>query len=81
MVKLTDFPGIELQEALGPLPELPDKIWDYILDLATRATPHKPVHRFEFPTSPANATRKAILRVNKQFNVRVESRLHSVTRY
>ncbi len=73
MVKLTDFPEVEpVKEDPGPLPDLPDKIWDRILDYATHVDNREMDETlFRLSRPSMNRTRKSILLVNKRFNVRV----------
>ena len=77
MVILTDFPGVEVvKEVPGPLPDLPEKIWDKILHYATRAENWEIDDNSNLfqPSRPSmNRTRRAILLVDKKFNVRIWS--------
>ncbi|OSC97772.1 hypothetical protein PYCCODRAFT_1461708 [Trametes coccinea BRFM310] len=74
MVAIMDFPADSvLKEVPGPLPELPDKIWERILGYATHAAGfnYLPMddelfHRNSWP--PVNLTRRNILLVCKRFH-------------
>ncbi len=72
MVKLTDFPEMEpIKENPSPLPELPDRIWDRILDYATHVDNREMDDTlFRLSRPSMNRTRKAILLLNKRFGVR-----------
>ncbi|KAH9899239.1 hypothetical protein C8Q73DRAFT_679056 [Cubamyces lactineus] len=73
MVPILDFPpGDVVKPDPGPLPELPDKIWERILGYATHVSGHNYLRmdanlfrRASWP--PINATRRNILVVCKRF--------------
>ncbi|KAI0323822.1 hypothetical protein GY45DRAFT_1332222 [Cubamyces sp. BRFM 1775] len=73
MVPILDFPaGDVVKPDPGPLPELPDKIWERILGYATHVSGHNYLRmdeelyqRASWP--PINATRRSILVVCKMF--------------
>ncbi|RDX45155.1 hypothetical protein OH76DRAFT_1444939 [Lentinus brumalis] len=69
MVKLTDFPEMEpVKENPSPLPELPDRIWDRILDYATHVDNREMDDTlFRLSRPSMNRTRIAILLLNKRF--------------
>lgn len=75
MVHILDFPaGDVIRPDPGPLPELPDKIWERILGYATHVSGHNYLQmdadlyrRASWP--PINVTRRNILVVCKRFYV------------
>ncbi|KAI0697522.1 hypothetical protein C8T65DRAFT_582614 [Cerioporus squamosus] len=70
MVKLTDFPDADVvKEDPGRLPDLPDKLWDSILDYATHVDAREMDETlFRLSRPSMNRTRKAILLVDKRLH-------------
>ncbi|RPD75643.1 hypothetical protein L226DRAFT_462001 [Lentinus tigrinus ALCF2SS1-7] len=70
MVKLTDFPEADVfKKDPGPLPDLPDKVWDRIFDYATRGDDREVDEDLPIRIVPSpNRTRRAVLLVNRKFN-------------
>lgn len=74
MVSIMDFPINVIKENPGLLPDLPDKIWEHILRLATEDCVYnlkglKREDQLWAMIEPPNRTRRNILLVSKRFHV------------
>ena len=70
MFRLADVAKVEPVETHEVLPELPDKIWDNILELVMVATPADDNERFDWwVPGQSQESRRDILLVSKKFYV------------